>query len=222
MPTYFDPITLDDLEITATTTMYLIGVNENPHNPGANTYGIKGISSGLQQMPHDPHTHSIKYWPLNTIALLENQHHDQAKSIIFPENRLTTQSLSLLTVKLYLKLDPTRIEAIRFEPTVTNQSQQNAARQREHELLFTFFSGNRYPHNPVPNDRIENRNVRFTNSGTLKILALFLMLPGFSHFAQGNVEVGAILLSGAILAFSGAYFMQQNWTEPVTDLRHAA
>lgn len=222
MPTYYDPISLDDIEITPSTTVYLIHVSENSQNSRSSTYGIKGISLGLQQIPHDPHTLSIKYWPIDTTVLLANQHHEQAKSIIFPENKLTAQSLSLSAIKLYLNLDPTCIEATCFKPIIANQPQQNTDRQRERDLLFTFFSGNRYPHNPTPNDGRENRNVRITNSGTLKILALFLLIPGLSHFAQGNLGVSAALLTGAILAFSSTCFMQPNWTEPVAGLRQSA
>jgi len=101
MPTYYDPITLDDLEITPNTTMYLISVSEDLPNSENNTYGIKGISSGLQQFPHDPHTHASKYWPIDTTVLLANQHNEQATLIIFHENKLTPQSLSLSTIKLY-------------------------------------------------------------------------------------------------------------------------
>ena len=61
MPTYYDPITLSEPDIDDSTVLYLIKVKNDNTNPELNTYSIKGVSSGLNQLPNDPHTYWISY-----------------------------------------------------------------------------------------------------------------------------------------------------------------
>lgn len=93
---YFDPITLEELPITEETALYLVKIGEDK-------FHIKGVSCNLDQLPCDPTTNLMEYWPLKTLPLLENESlHDK----IFPDNQLREASLCLKEVIEYFAYDP--------------------------------------------------------------------------------------------------------------------
>ena len=118
MPTYYDPVTLDDLEINEQTTLYLVKVGEN--------YSIKGISVDLQQFPSDPHTHATQYWHIDTAALLATEGDDKL-TMLFPDSALTTQPLTLADVTTYLKFNPNEVRPTLFNPSVRQTLQHSWA-----------------------------------------------------------------------------------------------
>ena len=115
MPTYFDPITLDDLEIDASTIMYLVAVNMDLENPQMNTYRIKGISSGLNLLRNDPYTTAEHYWSIDTGLVLANANNKQWKLVFFPiDNKLTTKPVSIVDIERYLSINPNNIASTPF------------------------------------------------------------------------------------------------------------
>jgi len=72
MPTYYDPITLDDIEIDENTNIYLVRVHKHENNPQESTYGLKGISIELHRIPREPQTQAEQVWSVDTKNLLKN------------------------------------------------------------------------------------------------------------------------------------------------------
>lgn len=125
MPTYFDPITLSQLEIDEDTILYLVEVTTDIRNPQLNTYSIKGISSGLDQLPNDPHTHAAKYWPINTATFLLTNSTEERRALFFPGGQLTSNPLSTSDVMLYLGFNPNAINPTLFNPQIAQQLQED-------------------------------------------------------------------------------------------------
>ena len=120
MPTYFDPIVLDDTDIQPGehgTLMYLVQITSDAHDPLKNTYSIKGFDARdirVRALKRDPHTNAETIWVINADILLENEHDELKRSLIFPNNELTKRALSLAEVILCLKYNPTERSPVRF------------------------------------------------------------------------------------------------------------
>lgn len=96
---YYDPISTSNLPLTETTLLYIIKEGEN--------YYIKGISEGLDRLIADPCSRAIAYWPIPDVKeFLDNVEKLKLTSEIFPKNELTTNGLSLETVKAAVGFNP--------------------------------------------------------------------------------------------------------------------
>ena len=126
MPTYYDPITLENLEIDDTVVLYLIQIDDR--------YSLKGVSSQLDQLPHDPHTQAMLYWLVNVTTVLENNHVAENREIIFPNNQLTTVPLSLSIVIKYLNCNP----MLSQPQTFNRQMRQVLLREWSDNILSTM------------------------------------------------------------------------------------
>lgn len=103
MPTYFDPIALDDeCPITEKTFIYLIKLN--------GMFAIKGISCNPQQLSKDPTSSVLEYRFIDTKVLLD--HAEEAE--LFPDNKLTSERLSCEKIQRLLGINPDEIPVTSF------------------------------------------------------------------------------------------------------------
>lgn len=120
MPSYFDPIAYDHVEITPNTIIYLV--------KNGDKFAIKALETGLEQLTHEPTTRATEYWKIDTVKLLNEQ---ALNPIIFPKNHLTDESLTLNKVTEYLGIDPSALLPIRFATqrpvTIANNNYIEAA-----------------------------------------------------------------------------------------------
>lgn len=110
MPTYFDPVTLENTEINETTTLYLIKIKEN-------SFGIKGISSNISTLASDPTTHATQYWLVSAQKLLENE----LGKTMFLNDQLINDAISLNQIVEVFGFDPNEIPATNFNAVVGEQ-----------------------------------------------------------------------------------------------------
>ena len=103
MPSYFDPLEQNILEIDQNTLIYLIKIEDK--------FALKAISGGLEQLTVEPTTRATTYWMIDTIKLLNEQHSNQ---LIFPDNQLTTRPLALNQVTEYLGINPNETIPTKF------------------------------------------------------------------------------------------------------------
>lgn len=125
MPTYYDPITLENLDIDETTILYLVKNGEK--------FNIKAISGGLSNIRKDPTSNATEYWPFK-FDVLSQQLLNQK---IFIENKLTDESLTSEEVKDFLGIDPEETPPETFDSTqhVTQQLHQTYAEHMDANLL---------------------------------------------------------------------------------------
>lgn len=99
MATYFDPITLEESEITEETFVYVVKLPDG-------RYGIKAFYGNAKQVSKDPTSNVTDYWPVDTKTLLSNQ---LTNAILFPAEKLTSEPLTLGQIKDFLKIDPEKM-----------------------------------------------------------------------------------------------------------------
>lgn len=148
MPTYYDIIDIDDVPITEKTTLYLVKIESN--------YRIGGIASDINQLGCDPITRQTNYWPINAIEFLNNVKNENLSSEIFPEDKLTTGSVSYEIVKKCVGFDPETVESKSFNQTVINSITQEWQQDALNELLQSqgfFFNP------PVQNTTISSQTL---------------------------------------------------------------
>lgn len=125
MPNYFDPILQCDVEIevTGATTLYLVEMGGR--------YSIKGLSSDyLEQVGSDPHTLALQYWPINNLSeLFITIQRKELEDVIFPNQQLTTEPLSLELVQS-LGIDPSVEAPIVFSGTIRERLKDEAHNDR--------------------------------------------------------------------------------------------
>ena len=126
MPTYLDPITTKKLKIDQTTIVYLVKSDDN-------TFSIKAISSGLNQLTTDPTSRSAYYWLIDTNKLLSEQLENPH---IFIENVLTTGVLTSQQVQEFLGIDTNGIIPRAFDPQaeIVHQFHQQYAQHMDEHL----------------------------------------------------------------------------------------
>ncbi|KTD44365.1 hypothetical protein [Legionella parisiensis] len=110
MPTYFDPIMLEDTLLNEGSSVYLVKI-------GDNKFCIKGVSSGLERLPGDPTTHATEYWPISTETLISLA----SNEILFEDDKLTTKPLTKEQIKEFFDFDPNEISPQQFNRSITQQ-----------------------------------------------------------------------------------------------------
>lgn len=110
MPKYYDPIDQKFHDINESTFVYLVKIDEH-------TFRIKAISSGVDRLSSAPNTHATVHWPVSTKTLIEHQVNNP---IIFPNDMLSEEPLSLDQVVQNLGFNPNEIPATGFNQSVEN------------------------------------------------------------------------------------------------------
>ncbi len=99
MLTYFDPISLENVELDDTTILYLVKQDDN--------FLMKGVSSGIDQLPHDPTTRATSYWLINTETLIKENLLINSK--FFPNDELSNSAFTASEIKDFFGFDPNDI-----------------------------------------------------------------------------------------------------------------
>ncbi|AWN73231.1 hypothetical protein LEAN103870_07985 [Legionella anisa] len=132
MPTYFDPIMLEDTLLNEGTNIYLVKI-------GDNKFCIKGVSSGLERLPGDPTTHATEYWPISSEVLINLSSND----VLFEENKLTTKPLTTEQIKKFFDFDPNEIPPQQFNSSI---KQELTDEWTEDLIQNTFGQSAQNPH----------------------------------------------------------------------------
>lgn len=132
MPTYFDPIMLEDTLLDKDTNVYLVKI-------GDNKFCIKGVSSGLERLPGDPTTQAIEYWPIPTETLISLS----SNKNLFEDDKLTTRPLTKEQIKKFFDFDPNEIPPKQFNSSIKQELTDEWA---EHVMQNTFGQSALNPH----------------------------------------------------------------------------
>lgn len=119
MPTYFDPVLYEDVDLSKDTTLYLVVLNEDETDPLKRKYVVKGVSADLQHFAKDPHTNATQYWPIDHKQLESMT--AEVNALIFPDGNLTSAPLSLDQVKNYFHFNPNGIRPLSFNPNIAQE-----------------------------------------------------------------------------------------------------
>jgi hypothetical protein len=118
MAIYYDPSERCNFEIDASTDIYLIRMTHHDNQPERDTYALRGTSLGLPQLKKDPASRKTTYWPIDIPVLLANQQNAERNALLFPNNRLTTQSLPLSTIVDCFGFNPNETQVTFFNQGV--------------------------------------------------------------------------------------------------------
>lgn len=145
MPTYFDVIQQEDLELAQGTFVYLVNVSSNKSvnsledvsnslvldavvsasssslaTTDKNKFAIKAVSVQPDDLRNDPDTAANWYWPINIDKLL-------SCNTLFLEDKLTTRALSTDEVISLLDIDPNKDPCLPFSNALGAGSSSAAA-----------------------------------------------------------------------------------------------
>ncbi|MCE0722550.1 MULTISPECIES: hypothetical protein [Legionella] len=132
MPTYFDPIMLEDTLLNEDTHVYLVKIGENK-------FCIKGVSSGLERLPGDPTTKATEYWPIHIKTLMSLSSND----VLFEGDKLTTKPLTTEQIKEFFAFDPNELPPEQFNSSMKQELTDEWA---EHLMQNTFGQSAQNPH----------------------------------------------------------------------------
>ncbi|KTD71221.1 hypothetical protein [Legionella tucsonensis] len=132
MPTYFDPIMLEDTLLDEGTNVYIVKI-------GDNKFCIKGVSSGLERLPGDPTTQAIEYWPIPIETLISLS----SDKSLFEDDKLTTKPLTKEQIKKFFDFDPNEIPPKQFNSSIKQELTDEWA---EHVMQNTFGQSGLNPH----------------------------------------------------------------------------
>lgn len=138
MPSYYDIITQETREIDDTTILYLIKCDNAKVSTEINKYSIKAISVSIEKLNTDPTSRTNQYWPINKEQLVNQAINKNLYELVFPNNSLTTQSLSLKQIKTLLNYDPTKTASIMF-----------VAKKIEDDIISSALTSPHSPNNDV-------------------------------------------------------------------------
>lgn len=107
MPIYFDILKKEELNLNVNTVLYLVRVS-------ADSFCIRGVACGIENLFWDPLTHQTEYWSIQTDEIITQIKNEHFKDAMFPNNKLRTLPFSLNEVVTILKFNPNEIEAKQF------------------------------------------------------------------------------------------------------------
>lgn len=182
MPTYFDPIMLEDTLLSGGTNVYLVKI-------GDNKFCIKGVSSGLEKLPGDPTTHATEYWPISTETLIGLA----SNKILFEDDKLTTKPLTKEQIKEFFGFDPNEIPPQQFNSSIkqeltdewTEDLIQNTFGQsvlNPHSFFFQpiFLHAHHGNHNP---------GVQNGTNSIIPAILVFHLMPTSENNEEGAVPL---------------------------------
>lgn len=120
MPTFFDPISGEDVDIEQAIVFYLVQVHIDTENPDKNTYGIHGLCTNPNRLAKDPISNKKEYWTIAKDKILKNDHKEQ----LFPSDKLIQEPLSIGKIKLFFNCHPDDLPHRHFNNRISTQLNQ--------------------------------------------------------------------------------------------------
>ena len=139
MPTYFDIFNGENLEIDATTIIYLVRIGRDLTS-GQNIFAVKAISGGLERLPADPTSAATAYWPIDNARLLLPV--SLANTEIFPGNELRKSTLTAEQAQELFGIDTVNTPSVNFvrnEPVVHQHQNINFNNDFDANNPHVFF-----------------------------------------------------------------------------------